>query len=143
MKMKNIVYVLKPDRSVDKYVFKKLKDTIEINGKTYVIKGDSIFTGIGKKLFFFKEIIRYVYLSESNIETVIADGESVKNINNVNYLIYNSDTKNYLYQTLLHAQAVKEWFAKKETDVMMALMYIGFGTLMGIILGLVFGHVKL
>lgn len=141
--MKNIVYVLKPDRSVEKYVFKKLKDTIDIKGKTYVITGDSIFTGINRKFLFFKQIIRYVYVSESNIETVMADGDSIKNVNNVNYLLYNSNPKNYLYQTLLHAQAVKEWFSKKETDFMMAIMYIGFGLLMGIILGLVFGHVKL
>ena len=142
MKLRNIVYVLKPDRSIEKHVFKKLSDTVDINGKTYVISGDSIFTGINRHHLFFKEIVRYVFTSEANIETVMADGNEIKNVNNVNYLLYNSNPKNYLYQTLLHAQAVKEWFSKQETDVMMVLLYIGFGLMIGIIMGLVFGHVK-
>ena len=68
----------------------------------------------------------------------------VENISSLPLPLTNTtNERDYIYQDLIHSTAVKDVIGVVKDNLMLALVGAGFGLLLGIIIGLAIGHVKL
>ena len=92
-----------------------------------------------KKGIFDKQY-RALFYSEKQLNPVKSDGNQVIQMN---YLTNTTNERDYIYQDLIHSIVVKDVIGVVKDNLMLALVGAGFGLLLGIIIGLAIGHVKL
>ncbi len=137
--MKTKLFILKPDNTFYIVRKKKIKDNIiDVKDAKYIIEPNSVFYKLKKGIF--DKQYRALFYSEKQINPVKSDG---KEVIQVNYLTNTTNERDYIYQDLIHSTAVKDVIGVVKDNLMLALVGAGFGLLLGIIIGLAIGHVKL
>ena len=139
---KLIVYVIKPDNSCIKRKIKNPKETIEIQGKTYLMDRSCIVSLKKQRLIFYSENAIFPINAEekSNAEKVTRIADLKLSGKTFNYESTNADNQ---FQILLHTKALKDFLKVEQENLMTYLLIAGAGVLLGMIMGLIIGHATL
>ena len=148
--MKTKIFILNKDNTVKIVNRKKLEDKMEIDGSTYLLTPQSIFIPVSSTG---KDKHRhYLFLSRDRInsvrtnETEIVNTDVLPNVtgkDEMHILKNNSDNEDKNYQILLHSKALKDLLPVESFNMLQMMLFIGMGALIGLIIGLTIGHVKL
>jgi|ABOZ01.1.fsa_nt_gi hypothetical protein len=137
--MKTRIFILKPDNTFFTVNKNKLNSNIiKVGNSTYMIEPESVFYKLKKGLF--GKQYRAIFYSEKNLMPLKTEkGEIVQG----GYLHTKITEADYIIQDLLHAKVIQDVINPVKENLMLLVMAAGFGVLMGIIIGLAIGHVRI
>jgi hypothetical protein len=149
--MKTMICVLNKDNTVKIVTRKKLDNIIDIDGSKYVLTPQSVFVAQNSSRKFRK--YHFLFVSKDRINTVRSNGKEILNSDLVPLksdkgeelyeLRNNTGNEDSNYQILLHSKALKDLLPYDALPVMTMIIVGAMGLIMGIVIGLAIGHVRL